>query len=95
MGGDSRNRAPDSDMLLGQFLSNAKAGDCDAGFDIARIFLGEVPSGSAELILTVAEALILQSAQLGSDAAKDYLANTWPQMRSVLQGRYARKGLKD
>ena len=94
MSGDSNAGASHGQLLLAQFLSNAKAGDSNAGFDIARIFLGEIPTNSSELILSVAEALILQSAQLGSEAAQDYLSNTWPQMREVLHGRFIRKGLQ-
>jgi hypothetical protein len=86
---------PHIDMLVAEFLKNAKEGDNNAGLDIARLFLGEVPSESIELILSVAEILILQSTRLGSDAARDYLENTWPEMKDVLRGRFVRKGLQD
>ncbi|WP_220815059.1 hypothetical protein [Pseudomonas paralcaligenes] len=86
---------PHIHMLAAEFLKNAKAGDSNAGLDISRLFLGEVPTDSIELILSVAEILMLQSTQLGSDAARDYLENTWPEMKDVLRGRFVRKGLQD
>lgn len=86
---------PHINMLVAEFLKNAREGDNNAGLDIARLFLGEVPSNSAELILSVAEILMLQSTRLGSEAARDYLENTWPEMKDVLRGRFVRKGLQD
>jgi hypothetical protein len=80
-------------LLTQQFLSSVRTGDSDAGFDLATLFLGEVPTQRIDLILAVAEALILQSAQLGSIAAQAYLRDTWPQMEQVLRGRFARRGL--
>lgn len=77
------------------FLESAKEGDVDAGLNIAELFLGEVPTNNIELILNVAEILMLQSAQLGSGAAKEYLESMWPQLRNVLRDRYIRKGLQD
>lgn len=88
-------KSPHMHMLTMEFLKNAKEGDSNAGLDIARLFLGEVPTSSTELILSVAEVLILQSTRLGSDEAKDYLENTWPEMKNVLRGRFIRKGLQD
>jgi hypothetical protein len=78
-----------------QFLLSARTGESDAGFDLATLFLGEVPTQRIDLILAVAEALILQSAQLGSGAAKAYLRDTWPQMEKVLRGRFVRRGLEE
>ena len=82
-------------LLTQQFLSSARRGESDAGFDLATLFLGEVPTQRIELVLAVAEALILQSAQLGSGAAKVYLQDTWPQMERVLRGRFGRRGLQE
>lgn len=86
---------PHIHMLAMDLLKNAKEGDSNAGLDIARLLLGEIPTDSIELILSVAEILMLQSTRLGSDAAKDYLENTWPEMKNVLHGRFIRKGLQD
>lgn len=91
----SRVKNPHMHMLTMEFLKNAKEGDSSAGLDIARLFLGEVPTDSTELTLSVAEVLILQSTQLGSAAAKDYLENTWPEMKNILRDRFIRKGLQD
>lgn len=82
-------------LLTQQFLSSVRTGESDAGFDLATLFLGDVPTQRIDLILAVAEALILQSAQLGSAAAETYLRDTWPQMEKVLRGRFARRGLQE
>lgn len=83
-----------SDMLLKQFLKMADDSDPDAGFYLAELFLGELPTDNVDIYIAVAEVLIKQSIQLGSKDAKEYMSGTWSEMREPFIRRLTRRGLK-
>lgn len=82
-------------MLLKEFTNRVLSKDPNAGFDLAQFFWGHLPSNEVNLHLAVAEALIIQSANLGSDYAQEYFDNTWPQMKEALKKRLIRRGFED
>lgn len=63
--------------ILEDCLLQISQGDAVSGLNLAEMYLGELPSDDTRLPLIVMEALILQSSQLGSDEAKDFLENKW------------------
>lgn len=81
--------------LVDECLQRISSGDADAGLDLARIFLGDLPSSEAHIPISVVEALVRQSAQLVSSDAQDYLQDLWPQMKKVSMKRLSRRGLAE
>ncbi len=79
--------------LVVECLQRVADGDPDAGVELARIFLGEIPCSEAYMPIAVVEALVLQSAELGSADAQEYLDNLWPKMKEISLRRLARRGL--
>ncbi len=80
--------------LITECLQRITDGDPDAGVDLARIFLGQVPCSEAYIPIAVVEALVLQSAQLGSSDAREYLDELWPKMKEASLRRLVRRGMK-
>lgn len=87
-GGDITKR------LIADLLVRLRYGESGAGFDLARALLGTLPLDDAETALAVVEALVTQSAQLGSSDARQYLEERWPKMREASVKRLRRRGLK-
>ena len=79
------------EALLDEFSKRIIEGDPDAGFDLAQFFWGALPSNEIKLYIAVIEALITQSANLGSEPAKEYLTTMWPDMKNALSTRYLKK----
>ncbi len=82
-------------MLLKEFSGRVSEGDPDAGFDLAQFFWGHLPSNEVNLHIAVIETLILQSAELGSAHAQEYLKEMWPDMKKVLIKRLIARDFKD
>lgn len=79
-------------VILKDCYERALKGDADAGLDIAKIFLEDIPTGNIELLLCVFEVLISQAAQLGSGCADEYLKEIWPDIRFAVERSLLRKG---
>ncbi|MDO9214969.1 MAG: hypothetical protein Q7U23_14205 [Methylococcales bacterium] len=69
------------------------SGDVDAGNALAQLYLGKIPSNEIYLHLAVVEALILQSAQLGSIDAQEHLKDMWPTLKEIFVRRLSRRGM--
>jgi hypothetical protein len=96
MSGDLRQNLENMDnKLLSEFSRRVLDGDSTAGFDLAQFFWTQLPSSDTNLHLVIIEALIIQSAELGSSDARTYLDEMWPKMKEVLRGRLVRRGFKD
>jgi hypothetical protein len=81
--------------LLRIFSDGVVDGDPSSGFELARLFWGSLPSSEVGLYLAVLEALIIQSAKLGSSDAQEYLSTMWPDMKAVLHRRLLQRGFTD
>jgi len=81
--------------LLKDFSLRVLDGDSDAGFELAQFFWGCLPSNEVGLHIAVIEALIYQSAELGSTDAKKFLNEMWPDMKNILKKRLIRRGFED
>jgi len=86
---DDQNKQIETE-IFNDCMKRLAENDPDAGFDLARFFLGELPNYDPEKSLAVVEGLMLQSAQLGSVHAKEYLEEMWPDMRSIMIRRLKR-----
>ena len=69
--------------------------DPDAGFDIARLFMGELPTDNVSVPIAVIETLIIQAAQLGSTHAKSFLEKKWPLMKDSYTRKLLRSGYSE
>lgn len=81
--------------LLKEFSRRVSEGDPDAGFDLAQFFWGHLPSNEVNLHIAVIEALIFQSAAMGSTDSQEYLKDMWPKMKEALVKRLIRRDFKD
>lgn len=80
--------------VVADCLRAMSEGDPDAGLVMAYQFLGDIPNKCAFISIAVVEALVMQSAQLGSENAKDFLNSTWPKMKPIVINKLGRRGLK-
>ena len=83
------------EKLLQEFSKRVKRGDSSAGLDLAQFYWGQLPSNEVSVHIAVMEALITQSANLGSEEAQEYLTEMWPKMKKALEKRLVRKGFED
>lgn len=71
-------------------LERISAGDPGAAYELAQIFISRVPQKDTGILLIVIEALIRQSATLGSAEARDFLADGWVEMKAMLERRLSK-----
>lgn len=71
-------------------LSRIASSDPEASYELAQIFMSRVPQKDVGIILIVIEALIRQSAMLGSAEAQKFLADGWAEMKANLERRLER-----
>jgi len=71
-------------------LSRISSSDSEAPFELAQIFMSRAPQKDIGIILVVIEALIRQSAMLGSAEAQKFLADDWAEMKGALGRRLER-----
>ncbi len=91
---DDRDKVEIARKVVDDCLKAMSEGDPDAGLTMAHQFLADIPSEHSFIPIAVIEALIMQSVQLGSESAKDFLNNTWPAMKPIVVKRLGRRGLK-
>lgn len=82
-------------VIMNDCMQRILASDPDAGFDLAQLILGELPSNDISVLLAIIEGLVRQSEQLGSSHAKEYLEDMWPQMRNIMIKRLKKRGCTD
>ncbi|WP_039915437.1 hypothetical protein [Cellvibrio mixtus] len=82
-------------VILKDCMQRLLTRDPDAGFDLAQLILGDLPNNDVSVLIAIIEGLIHQSEQLGSNHAKQYLEDMWPNMRSIMVRRLKRAGRPD
>ena len=76
--------------LIEECLDRITAGDKDAAFDLAQLYLTRVVHKDIAAILSVVDGLARQSATLGSTDAAGFLKDDWPDLRMVIEKRLKR-----
>lgn len=71
-------------------LDRISSGEIDGAYEFAQIFMSRVPQKDIEIILFAIEAFARQSAALGCDDAKAFLAKEWTELQPVLRSRLNR-----
>ena len=78
--------------LLDDCLQRISQGDSMGTHDLANFWMAHVFDRDPIIELGVVEGLMRQSAQLGSEQAKEFIKNVWPQMRAILEKRLKKLG---
>jgi len=76
--------------LVEDCLNRISAGDKDAAFDLAQLYMARVVHKDVNSTLDVIEGLARQSAALGSEEAAEFLSSDWPELRLVFERRLTR-----
>jgi len=76
--------------LVKDCLNRISAGDKDAAFDLAQLYMARVVHKDVSSTLDVIEGLARQSAVQGSEEAAEFLSSDWPELRLVLERRLTR-----
>lgn len=70
--------------LMEHHLQRISEGDPAATYDLANFWMMHVFDRDFDIELGIVEGLMRQSAQLGNEDAKEFLAKLWPIMRPLL-----------
>lgn len=86
----------DARALLESFRADMDGGkiDGDTLMSFASFVQGHSEARSIELQLLIVQALAQSAQALGSDQAKTFLENQWPQLKNILPKRWARAGFE-
>jgi hypothetical protein len=77
-------------QLIRESLDRITAGDKEAAFHLAQLYMTRVVKMDVEVMLSVIEGLARQSAALGSADAIRFLEDDWAKLRQVLHRRLTR-----
>lgn len=88
---DEENRRETALEVSENLLDRIAQGDVDLGVGVAQMMLSEGPNFDGEILVVLVESVVQLSAKAGSKEAREYLRNTWPELRSAHLRRLTKK----